>query len=127
RLTDELREPPLAKGGVEAPLVRGLLRRDDADQVLPLRVALHGAHRPTLRRARRRSSSTEWSPLGEIDPRASRASWDDRPSAMRASRTSAIGPVPDSSPRMPSLSLRSRMMRPATFFPTPGAVQSASA
>src|SRR5207248_7165412 len=120
-LPDELGQQARAEGGLEGQLVAGALggHRTDPD----LLFFAHRGHRrishrqcPTLRRASRSSSSTGRSPFEPSPASASRASWGESPSDSRASRTSDRGPDRIWSPARPSLSFRSRMIRPATFL-----------
>src|SRR5204863_1755427 len=82
--------------------------------------------RPTFRSASRSISSTGRSPLPCNAAIASRASCAERPSARRASRTSASGPA-GTSASPPMRSLRSRTTRWATLLPTPRTIVSPAA
>src|SRR5438445_5697538 len=109
------REPSRRERGVELSFLF-LVGCHNPDQF----VGVPARHLPTLLRASRNSSSTGRSPSGANAASASLASWAVRPSDSKASLTSASGPLPVVSKPAPTLSLSSRITRPATFLPTPG-------
>src|ERR671924_1001372 len=132
-LPDELVEPPWAQRGVELAFLvteghvdhPGLVGHARPLNSLPDGAVVVAHPRPTCCNATRSSSSTGRSSLPSIARMASVASCGESPSDRSASRTSASG-TSSRTTSPPSLSLRSRTTRWATFLPTPGTIVSAA-